>query len=547
MSGFGERFRRAGYKIPKPLIEVGGKPIIAHVIDLFPGEDDFTFICNEDHLSEEFFCMEETIKNYCPSAKIYSIKPHKLGPINAVMQIFEKLRDDKPTIVNYCDFSCIWDWKNFKEFVNDENCIGCIPAYKGFHPHSLGKTNYAYIRDESGIVEDIQEKEPFTSNKMNEFASSGTYYFSSGSKMKESFNYAISEGLNTEGEFYVSLAYKYFIKKHEKVSVYPLQHFMQWGTPQDLDEFNYWFETFKMTKSKKNKKVAKTGSTIIPMAGMGKRFSDEGYLSPKPLIDVSGSPMFVQATQSLPDTENHIFVTRSDLPNLDSIKTISKKIFPSSEVIVLDKITDGQARTVSVGVDKLREINKNIGSITVGTCDSGFIYDEKKLQNLVDIEKKDLIVWVIKGYKSALENPKMYGWVSADKNKNIKSIAVKEILNNPKDDYVITGAFTFASLDIMENCLDSLFKRNQKVNNEFYLDSIIEDAIEIGYSCSIFEVDKFLCWGTPNNLKTYNYWQSCFHKWIFHEYTIKDDLMIEEKSKDKLIKDIYEWDPKENI
>jgi len=64
MSGFGERFRRAGYKIPKPLIEVGGKPIIAHVIDLFPGEDDFTFICNEDHLSEEFFCMEETIKNY---------------------------------------------------------------------------------------------------------------------------------------------------------------------------------------------------------------------------------------------------------------------------------------------------------------------------------------------------------------------------------------------------------------------------------------------------------------------------------------------------
>jgi len=39
MSGFGERFRRAGYDVPKPLIMVDGKPIIAHVVDLFSGRD----------------------------------------------------------------------------------------------------------------------------------------------------------------------------------------------------------------------------------------------------------------------------------------------------------------------------------------------------------------------------------------------------------------------------------------------------------------------------------------------------------------------------
>ncbi|MFM9906573.1 MAG: hypothetical protein ACKVP8_02970 [Nitrospiraceae bacterium] len=46
MSGFGERFRRAGYAVHKPLIEVDNKPIVGHVIDLLPGETDFTFICN---------------------------------------------------------------------------------------------------------------------------------------------------------------------------------------------------------------------------------------------------------------------------------------------------------------------------------------------------------------------------------------------------------------------------------------------------------------------------------------------------------------------
>jgi len=46
MSGIGNRFLNAGYTEPKPLIEVDGSPMIYHVIDLFPGETDFIFICN---------------------------------------------------------------------------------------------------------------------------------------------------------------------------------------------------------------------------------------------------------------------------------------------------------------------------------------------------------------------------------------------------------------------------------------------------------------------------------------------------------------------
>ena len=53
MSGFGERFRKVGYSVPKPLIEIDGKTIIQHVIEMFPGENDITFICNKDHLNEK--------------------------------------------------------------------------------------------------------------------------------------------------------------------------------------------------------------------------------------------------------------------------------------------------------------------------------------------------------------------------------------------------------------------------------------------------------------------------------------------------------------
>lgn len=55
MSGFGERFRRAGFNTPKPLININDKPIIAHVIDLFRGEHNFIFILS--FLFEKKLCF----------------------------------------------------------------------------------------------------------------------------------------------------------------------------------------------------------------------------------------------------------------------------------------------------------------------------------------------------------------------------------------------------------------------------------------------------------------------------------------------------------
>jgi len=87
MSGFGERFRRVGYRIPKPLIEIADKPVIAHVIDMFPGEHDFLFICNQGHLTNSDYGMEKILQQYCPSGNIVAISPHKLGPVHAVLQV----------------------------------------------------------------------------------------------------------------------------------------------------------------------------------------------------------------------------------------------------------------------------------------------------------------------------------------------------------------------------------------------------------------------------------------------------------------------------
>ena len=56
------------------------------------------------------------------------------------------------------------------------------------------------------------------------------------------------------------------------------------------------------------------------------------------------------------------------------------------------------------------------------------------------------------------------------------------------------------------------------VNNEFYLDSMINDALDLGLQAKLFEVDYYLSWGTPNELRTFEYWERCFTKLSGHNF-----------------------------
>lgn len=542
MSGFGERFRNAGYEVPKPLIEIEGKPIIAHVIDMFPGETNFTFICNQDHLDDDRFKMKDIINRFCPTGKIIGIASHKLGPIYAVQQIITTLKMDEPVVVNYCDFTCYWDWHSFKDLVSTSQCDGAIPAYRGFHPHTLGSTNYAYLQETNGRVLDIQEKEPYTDNRMEEYASSGTYYFSSAQIMIDAFTHVVDNNLSVAGEYYVSLAYKPMLKNDALIMVYPLQHFMQWGTPEDVHEYNSWSSTFKSLISKDHPKRIPCGTLVVPMAGMGQRFVNEGYEIPKPLISVSGLPMVVQAAFDLPDSKKQVFVLRGDMPGHSKITNKLKEIYPLSIIKTVEGLTAGQAFTALEAFNALEDSGVSAEEpTTIGACDNGVLYDHQKLNDLLVNTDVDVIVWAIKGYANAARNPHMFGWVDCSEDGLVRSISVKKPLKDPKVDPIVLGTFTFRRGKDYRDAFEALVARNGMINGEFYIDSLINDAILLGLKCHIFEVDSYLCWGTPNDLKSFEYWQSCFDKWPSHPYCLELDQRIP-KSEISNLKEKYHPD-----
>lgn len=511
MSGFGERFRRAGYTIPKPLIEVEGKPIIAHVLDMFPDEKDVIFICNNEHLESKSFGMKKILMDLCPTAKIRGIEPHTNGPVYALQMVKDEIGDDEQVIVNYCDFTCYWDYNKFKKTVSETKCDGAIPAYTGFHPHLIWSTNYAYMKTDGKKVLDIQEKNPYTDIPMQEYASSGTYYFSTGKKLKEYSKLCIEQNLHVNNEFYVSMTYKPMLEHNENIIIFDVEHFMQWGTPEDLSEYVHWSNLFRTLIGYTGDNKSRKGTIVMPMAGEGSRFKNEGYTVSKPLIEVDNMPMFQRAVNGLPDYNSKLFIIRedADLQNVISkLKTNSNIKFK-----LLKNKTEGQACTVLEACVQIE-----IDPVIVAACDSSALYDIDTYDTLLRDSNADMIVWTAKSHPPSIRYPEMYGWVYSDENKDITDVAVKKVLNSPLTDSVIIGTFTFKRKEDYERLARSLISRNGRINGEFYIDSLIQDAIDEGLIVKEFEVDYYLCWGTPNELSTYNYWKTCFTKWVTHPY-----------------------------
>ncbi|WP_321311692.1 sugar phosphate nucleotidyltransferase [Halarcobacter sp.] len=532
MSGVGNRFVEAGYKDPKPLIVIDGKPIIAHVCDLFPGETKFTFICNSKHLAETN--MRDILLSLKPNANVVEIPNHKKGPVYAVSLIEDLIDDDEEIIVNYCDFGTYWDYEDFLKHTRDRDADGAIPAYKRFHPHMLGTTNYAFMRDDKQWMLEIKEKEPFTDNRMEEYASNGTYYFKKGSYVKKYFQEIMDKDINLKGEYYVSLIYNLLVKDGLKVSIYDVQHMLQWGTPADVEEYNTWSKYFKDAILEKEKPAAKDNSlTLIPLAGRGSRFAKVGYKNPKPLIDVSGKPMIIQAANSLPNSKEHIYVTLQEHLDNYPLEKALKKEYPKSKIIPINEVTEGQAITCSLGLKDVDESK----SLLIAATDNGMIYNKEKYQKLIDSDDVDAIIFTFRHHISSKNNPQMYGWVKIDDNDNATGVSVKvPISDNPYEDHAVVGTFWFKKVEYYNKALKNLLDKDIRVNGEYYVDSLMDELIEMGLKVKVFEVDDYICWGTPDDYETFVYWQSFFHKIPWHPYSLEKDITVNKNKIEELDK-----------
>jgi NDP-sugar pyrophosphorylase family protein len=524
MTGISSRFTAAGYDRPKFLLEADGQLVIDHVIDMYPGWDDVVFICNAIHLDDPRFDLEGHLLRRRPRATVVRVDRPALGPGDAVLHARQHIAPDLPVVVNYCDFTAYQDSDLLAERLTSGELDGIIPVYTGGHPHMAHSTSYAYVRMDGDRVVDIQEKQPWTDDPSTEFASSGTYAFASGRLLLDSLEQQIAEGHLLKGEYYLSLTYKPLLARGGRVEVLELQHFMQWGTPQDFEEYRDasraiagW--TAPRLRPASDGAVATPSARVVLASGAGQRFRDAGYTLPKPALPLAGRPVIEHALAGLPGEET-VVVTREDLEDHGAVAELTTRI--DARLVSLPGLTQGQAESALRGLEAVSAD----GPVTVGACDALPTVGREAVERALATAGPDgLIVWLARPYHAAARRPEQYGWADLDAQGAVVDSWLKARPADPTAGVMI-GTFTFGSRDGGRRAIESLMADDERINGEFYLDSLVARVAAAGHPVVGLLVDGFSSVGTPAEYEALRYWQSCFHKWVHHPYALAADPLV---------------------
>lgn len=504
MAGKSQRFRKAGYELPKFFLDCGDRKMIAHVFEMFSSSDTFHLILSED------FEQDLNLKNYIsaltPNIHFYFIKSHDLGPTKTIIDAQLMINDGSEIIVSYCDFTVLWDYDLFKRQVYGHDAG--VPYFSGFQAASLGKTKYAYMQHENLRMTALKEKESFTKNSISEPASTGIYYF----KSYDYFKILAGQLFSSNKEFpnnesYVSLLLNEVIESDGSVLLHKVDKFICFGTPEDYDQFNYWYAYFIEKPELNHQSFAE--SSLIPMAGEGMRFKNYGYKTSKPSIQIGNISLIQKCISSLPNSKNSFYILRdSDFKNKRLINDI-KETDSASKINFIQTFeqTTGQAATCLLAADYLQK-NK---SLMISSCDYELIYNSKQLHFLKRSMKPDVIIFTFKLESLPVGSYNNFAYCETKDGYVTKIIEKECISETPSLDQMITGTFWFSRASFFIDAAKNLIDEDIRINNEHYVGTSINFLINQGLKVMTFEVDQWISFGDPVELDLYYFWEEYFN------------------------------------
>lgn len=246
---------------------------------------------------------------------------------------------------------------------------------------------------------------------------------------------------------------------------------------------------------------------LLPMAGEGKRFQDAGYTANKAVLPMiyrktgGKCPMVVCSVKDLPGIEerggNIAFIMR-DFHLEMGVDGEIRKWYPDAHFYMVRHLTEGQACTCLLARDFIDDEDE----LLIAACDNGIEYDAQAFEELK--KTNDVIVFTYRHDARVCDAPDAFGWVLVNDANKVTGVSVKKhISEKPENDHAIVATFWFKHGRIFVDAAEKMIRDDDRVNNEFYVDQVLKHVLELGYSASVFEVERFLNYGAPADYENY--------------------------------------------
>ena len=227
MAGEGTRFPRDTYKVPKPIIDIDGIPMIRRSMESLGLIGSYLFVIRKDSYYDQVCSLLHSI---FMNPKIVSVDETTEGPASSCLLFKDYINNEDELVIANCDQVMWWDPDLFLSSARYYKYDGLVVTYTTTTP----KNSYARI-NRKGFVQEIREKEVISDISLN-----GIHYWRKGKYFVESAEDMVrSNDRAPNGEFYVGPSYNHMIGKGLKVGIHhiPNSQHNPVGVPEDLISF----------------------------------------------------------------------------------------------------------------------------------------------------------------------------------------------------------------------------------------------------------------------------------------------------------------------
>jgi len=236
---------------------------------------------------------------------------------------------------------------------------------------------------------------------------------------------------------------------------------------------------------------------LIPLGGIGKRFSEVGHALPKPLIRALGEPILYWLLNSLTIKSTEVdLVLIPYHPDLAQFRFEDqlKKDFPllPFQFVQLASTTKGAADTLRIALQRLDPERQDSPIISLDG-DNFYTIDILELWS----GRNSIVTF------QDLGKEPIYSYVKIE-NDLVVDIKEKEKISS----FACTGAYGFASWkNLLAYCCQTLNDDGNMQKNEFYISSVIRLMINKDMSFNlaplVIEREAYICLGTPLQLRAF--------------------------------------------
>ena len=230
-------------------------------------------------------------------------------------------------------------------------------------------------------------------------------------------------------------------------------------------------------------------NVLIPMAGAGSRFQVAGYTFPKPLIEVNSKPMIQVVTDNLNIDARHIYIVQKSHYEKYSLKHLLNLVSPGCEIVQVDGVTEGAACTTLLA----KEFINNDEPLLIANSDQYVEWDSNEFMYSMMADEIDGGILTFKA-----THPK-WSFAKLDDKGYVTEVAEKKPISN----IATVGIYYWSKGSDYVRYGEQMIEKNIRVNDEFYVCPIYNQAIEDNKKIKTFNIDRMWGLGTPEDLNRF--------------------------------------------